>query len=170
MKFVLATTAIVTAGVAFTVGTATGNGAPHWAARATASAPVRAVKAVKRSAPKNPRGVATAFNDIVQNYCTDCHSDQTLSGNLSLEHFDIDSVANDRAESERIIRTMRAHMMPIPGAPVPTHDSLDLLTVKMEQTIDKASTKPNPGNRTFQRLNRAEYNNVVRDLFGLEFD
>ena len=170
MKFVFATTAVVTAGVAFIVGTATGSGAPHFSSRASAPAPKPATKMAKRNAPKNPRATATIFNNIVQNYCTDCHSDQTLSGNLSLEHFDIDSVADRREESEKIIRKLRAQMMPIPGAPSPTHDSLDLLVATMEQTIDKASTKPDPGTRTFQRLNRAEYNAVIRDLLGLEFD
>jgi hypothetical protein len=174
MKFALVTTAVVTAGVAFTVGTATGSSAPHWSARVKTSpaGTLRPAKLVKRSSPTNPRAVANAFNGVVQNYCTDCHSDQTLSGNLSLEHFDIDSVAIDdrREESEKLIRELRAHMMPIPGAPVPTNDSLDLLVGMMEQKIDKASTKANPGTRTFQRLNRAEYSAVIRDLLGLDFD
>ncbi|MEO7084908.1 MAG: DUF1592 domain-containing protein [Gemmatimonadaceae bacterium] len=174
MKLVFATTAIVTAGVAFTVGTATGRDAPHWTAgaKSLATVPMRTAKSVKRSAPKDPRAITNAFNGVVQNYCTDCHSDQTLSGNLSLEHFDLDSVMIDdrREESEKLIRELRAHMMPIPGAPVPANDSLDLLVSLMEQRIDKASTKANPGTRTFQRLNRSEYDAVIRDLLGLEFD
>ena len=33
--------------------------------------------------------------------------------------------------------------------------------------IDRAS-QPNPGTRTFQRLNRSEYERVIRDLLGIE--
>src|SRR5262249_27234909 len=67
----------------------------------------------------------------------------------------------------KMIRKLRSEMMPLPGAPRPGGDTLTQLVATIEQVIDRAA-KPNPGNRTFQRLNRAEYENAVRDLIGLD--
>ena len=66
-----------------------------------------------------------------------------------------------------MIRKLRAEMMPLPGAPRPGGDTLRALVETIEQVIDRGA-KPNPGTRTFQRLNRAEYENAVRDLLGLD--
>ncbi|MGH7618990.1 MAG: DUF1592 domain-containing protein [Gemmatimonadaceae bacterium] len=149
MKLFFAGAVTVTAGIAFTVGTATGSHV-H---------PERI----------GARGVSTqALNSIVKRYCATCHSATSRQGNLSLAKFDVDSAADNTDVAERVIRTLRSQMMPPPGARTPRGDSLVSLVETLEQTIDKAA-KPNPGNRTFQRLNRAEYDNAIRDLFGLEF-
>ena len=87
-------------------------------------------------------------------------------GNISLEGYDVAAAPSNLKTSEKMIRKLRAEMMPLPGAPRPGGDTLRALVEAIEQTIDHAA-KPNPGNRTFQRLNRAEYENSVRDLVGL---
>ena len=106
MKVVFASVAVVTAALAFSVGTATGGRVPFSAFRPIEGpAPVKKtparpkVRAAKpgEHAPYGPigsRGIAvSALNDVVQNYCTDCHNVQVMSGNLSLEKFDIDTAA-----------------------------------------------------------------------------
>jgi hypothetical protein len=149
MKIVFATVAGLTAVLAFRVGVATG------------------VSVHPPKPPAPPHVSSAALTQVVQTYCTDCHNDQLLSGNLSLEHFDVDSAPETRATSEKVIRKLRAQIMPPPGAPRPTPDTLLALVSTIEQTIDKRS-RPNPGTRTFQRLNRQEYERVVRDLLDLE--
>ncbi len=117
-------------------------------------------------------GGATALDDaLIQQYCVRCHSDRRLRGNLSLEDFTVDA-APDRGEvAEKMIRKLRAGMMPPPGARRPEGDSLQALMVALEQRMDRAAVDdPNPGARTFQRLNRAEYKAAVRDLLGIEVD
>ncbi|HEY6219562.1 MAG TPA: DUF1592 domain-containing protein [Gemmatimonadaceae bacterium] len=111
----------------------------------------------------------TAVNGLIQEYCSDCHNDQTLSGNLSLEHYTLDSATTRLAVSEKMIRKLRAQIMPQAGAPRPAGDTLDALAETIEQTIDRSS-KPNPGTRPFQRLNRPEYEAAVRDLLGIEIN
>jgi hypothetical protein len=110
-----------------------------------------------------------AANAVVDMYCTDCHNDQQKSGNLSFDHFDAASAPKDLAVSERMIRVLRAEIMPLTGAPRPTGDTLRALAETIEQVIDR-NAHPNPGFRTFQRLNRAEYERVVHDLLGLDID
>jgi hypothetical protein len=60
-------------------------------------------------------------------------------------------------------------MMPPPGARRPEGDTLQTLVETLETVIDDAAAEaPNPGVRRFQRLNRAEYERVVRQLLDLE--
>ena len=62
-------------------------------------------------------------------------------------------------------------MMPPPGAPRPAVADAHALAAYLETTLDKAAaTNPNPGSVRIHRLNRAEYSNAMRDLFGLDVD
>jgi len=57
------------------------------------------------------------------------------------------------------------------GARRPPEDTLSLLASSLEDRLDDlARRNPNPGYRTFQRLNRAEYEASIRDLFGFDID
>ena len=171
MKVVFATTALVTAAVAFSVGTATGGRAPHFLPRTTSKSPAAHVarkESLKPRAP-GPRIPTSVLNSVIETYCLDCHSEKSLGGNLSLEHYNVDSAATDIATSEKLIRKLRARMMPMPGTPKPGGDTLEVLAATIEEIVDKGS-KPNPGNRPFQRLNRPEYEAAVRDLVGVQIN
>lgn len=111
------------------------------------------------------------LNPVIQEYCVTCHNDTTLLGNLSLETFDV-AAAHERAETaEKMIVKLRAGMMPPPDMPRPSPDTLLTLVTTVETVVDQAAAaNPNPGTRRFQRLNRAEYERVVRDLLSLDID
>ena len=110
---------------------------------------------------------SAALTEVVAHYCADCHNPVTLRGNLTLADFDVDSAPAHIATSEKMIRKLRAKIMPPPGSPRPLGDTLTALAEAMENLIDK-SARPNPGARTFPRLNRPEYERAVRDLLGVE--
>jgi len=171
MKVVFATTALVTAAVAFSVGTATGGRAPRFLPRSTSLSPSPRSANKESLARRSPERLipTKVLNNIIETYCIDCHSEKSLGGNLSLEHYNVDSAATDIATSEKIIRKLRARMMPMPGTPKPGGDTLQVLAATIEDIVDKG-TKPNPGNRPFQRLNRPEYEASVRDLLGVEIN
>ena len=117
--------------------------------------------------------VATAadLNDVVQDYCVRCHSERRLTGNLSLEGFDVERADEAAAVSERMILKLRAGMMPPAGANRPAGDTLLMLVETLEATVDEAAERePTPGSRVFQRLNRAEYARSVEGLLGLRID
>ena len=110
-------------------------------------------------------------DDVVQEYCVRCHNDRMLRGNLSLEGFTLDAAEETGAVAEMMIRKLRADMMPPPGERRPSGDSLLVLVESLEAHMDEAAAAdPNPGGRTFQRLNRAEYERSIFDLFGLQID
>lgn len=110
-------------------------------------------------------------DEIIEAYCVRCHNERRLRGNLSLEGYDAADPGATAEVSERIITKLRAGMMPPPGAARPPEDSLRVLAETLENRIDEAArVDPNPGGRTFQRLNRSEYTASIEDLLGLEID
>ena len=111
------------------------------------------------------------LTEVVQQYCVRCHNDQALRGNLSLEAFEVGEVADQAETGEKMINKLRAGMMPPPGARRPSSDTLLALVETLEEIIDEESGEnPNPGFRSFQRLNRTEYSNAIEDLLGLKVD
>lgn len=110
-----------------------------------------------------------AQNRVISRHCTACHNDKAKTGGLSLESFDAARVAADAEVTEKMIRKLQAGMMPPPGVPRPDAATYAALTSALESSIDTAAaTTRNPGRRTFQRLNRAEYARAIRDLLSLE--
>ena len=110
-------------------------------------------------------------NEVVQEFCVRCHNDRRLFGNMSLERFDAGDAPANGELAEKMIRKLRAGLMPPPGARRPDEPVLTGLMESLESQMDRAAaSNPNPGRRTFQRLNRAEYQASIRDLLDLEID
>ncbi len=107
----------------------------------------------------------------VDRYCVRCHSDRRMRGNMSLESFTMPEAIAEGDRTERMIRKLRAGMMPPAGSRRPSPDTLTGLVLALESTMDgAAAAAPNPGARTFQRLNRAEYERAVEELLGMQVD
>jgi hypothetical protein len=112
-----------------------------------------------------------SLTHMVQRSCMVCHNDQLKTGNLSLQGFNVAEATEWTEASEKIIHKLRLEMMPPPGVPRPGGDSLLALATRLEEKIDlAASANPDPGFRRFQRLNRAEYARVIKDLLLLDVD
>ena len=108
---------------------------------------------------------------MLDQYCVGCHNDKLKTANFSLEKADL-TIAGDHPEIwERVIRKMRAGMMPPPGMPRPPLATYEGVRDWLESEIDKkAAAHPNPGSVILHRLNRTEYKNAIRDLLDLEID
>src|SRR2546423_4905209 len=112
-----------------------------------------------------------AQNQLVKTYCITCHSDRGKAGGLTLASFDAAQIEHNPEVAEKMIRKLRAGMMPPPQARRPEVEQISAFVDALETTIDKsAAANPNPGWRPFQRLNRAEYGRAVHDLLGIEVD
>jgi hypothetical protein len=115
-------------------------------------------------------GEASATQTVKQ-YCTGCHSDRSKAGDLSLAAFDVARASEHPEISEKIIRKLRASMMPPAGARRPDDSTLLGLRHAIETQMDRwAANHPNPGWRPFQRLTRPEYVHAVRDLLEVDVD
>jgi hypothetical protein len=114
---------------------------------------------------------AAALTAVVQRVCVICHNERARTGNLSLAAVDVGRPEATAEIAEKMIRKLRAGMMPPPGLPRPGGDTLTLLVEELERRLDAvAAARPDPGTRTFQRLNRAEYERSIREVVGLGID
>ena len=111
----------------------------------------------------------TEDRGLIDKYCVTCHNQRTKTAGLTLDTADLADIPSQSAVWEKVIRKLRAGMMPPVGAPHPDKAQLDRLATFLETSLDKwAAAHPNPGRLTLHRLNRAEYGNAVRDLFALD--
>jgi hypothetical protein len=115
--------------------------------------------------------VALDGDEVIDQYCTRCHSEQRQRGGLVLEGFSVEAAAQNADIAERMIKKLRAGMMPPSGARRPEGSALSDLAMELESRIDEEWRKnPEPGTRVFQRLNQAEYAASVEHLLGLGVD
>jgi mono/diheme cytochrome c family protein len=135
-------------------------------------------QAASRTAVRPPSAVPASLattsglntTDALNTYCIGCHNDKLRRGGLSLASFDASKAGAHAEVAERIVRKLRTGMMP-PREAARTLDAATRLALvtALETTLD-AAAPANPGRRTFQRLNRAEYAAAVRSLFELDID
>src|SRR5205085_6719400 len=72
---------------------------------------------------------------------------------------------------EKVIKKLRAGLMPPSGATRPDRPTLDTFRSTLEVAIDRASLQQkNPGVTMLHRLNRTEYANAVHDLIAIDVD
>jgi mono/diheme cytochrome c family protein len=108
---------------------------------------------------------------LITRYCTGCHNQKLKTANLALDVLDLAHPEKDPLTWERAIRKLRGGMMPPPGMPRPSVEAANGLAAYLETALDKAGTANlNPGSVRIHRLNRAEYANAIRDIFGIEVD
>src|SRR5262245_9191577 len=105
---------------------------------------------------------------VIDKYCVTCHNARLKTAGLALDAADFVRPSNGADVWEKVIRKVRAEMMPPVGAARPDKAATDALASYLENSIDKdAAARPNPGRTVLHRLNRAEYGNAMRDLFAL---
>ena len=118
---------------------------------------------------------ATFANDVrpvVAKYCLSCHNADKKRGNLNLEPFkDEASALKNLKLWEKVADKLRSATMPPPGKPQPATQELDALNTWIDVAVFKVDCNgpKDPGRVTIRRLNKAEYNNTVRDLLGIDF-
>ena len=108
---------------------------------------------------------------LVDKYCVTCHNDRTKAGDMSLAAFAAWKDGEHGDTVERMIRKLRAGMMPPSGAARPDEATLEAFAAALEARMDAlAVINPNPGWRPFQRLTRGEYQRAVNDLLDVDVD
>lgn len=109
---------------------------------------------------------------FVQQNCAICHNDRLKTGGLVLtKYHDTAAMLRDRLVWEKVVARVRAGEMPPKGLPRLKPEQIAATTNWIEAQFDAldARSKPDPGHLTAHRLNRAEYNNTVRDLLAVKF-
>jgi cytochrome c551/c552 len=108
---------------------------------------------------------------LLNQYCVGCHNEKLKTAGLMLDKLDLAHPGQDPEAWEKVVRKLRAGMMPPAGMPRPDRATLDAWTARLETGLDRAAAaKPNPGSTGLHRLNRTEYTNAIRDLLALDVD
>jgi hypothetical protein len=108
---------------------------------------------------------------LLSKYCYGCHGHGKAKGDLALDAYKSPADAvNDPKTWERVLHNLRTHTMPPEKKPQPSLAEAGLITHWIETQVFKCDCdQPDPGRVTLHRLNRAEYNNTIRDLVGVKF-
>src|SRR5262245_3853058 len=125
------------------------------------------------SPPTSPAPDSPAIKSraLLDQYCVTCHNDRLKTANLSLQGLDLTKVAEHADLWEKVVRKLRAGVMPPPDMPRPALAEYEGLRDFLESEIDRAAaTRTNPGSIVLHRLNRTEYANAIRDLLHLQVD
>jgi mono/diheme cytochrome c family protein len=115
---------------------------------------------------------APAPRAVLDKYCVTCHNERLRTGGLALDRLDITNPGANAEVWENVIAKLRAGSMPPAGRPRPDAATYRAVASALENDIDRAwAASPNPGRiNAVHRLNRAEYQNAIRDLFALDVD
>jgi mono/diheme cytochrome c family protein len=124
------------------------------------------------AAPSPPAASATIQpGALLDKYCVTCHNDRLKTANLSLQGLDLAAVGHQAEVWEKVVRKLRAGVMPPPDMPRPPLPEYEGLRDWLESEIDRAAAaKTSPGSVVLHRLNRTEYANAIRDLLDLRID
>jgi mono/diheme cytochrome c family protein len=112
---------------------------------------------------------AEDYYALLDEYCVSCHDDVQRTADLAFNTMDLSRIAEHGAVWEKVIRKLRAGMMPPIDNPKPEKEDAERLVAWLEATLDEAALEhPNPGRAPIHRLNRTEYGNAILDLLNLE--
>ena len=82
----------------------------------------------------------SAHEAVLNTYCVTCHSDKARTGGLSLERANLTAAPQEAELWEKVIRKVRAGMMPPPGMPRPGGAALDSVAAFLEGALDRAQS------------------------------
>jgi len=120
---------------------------------------------------QTPATALPAQRPVLDRYCVTCHNQKLKTAGLMLDQLDLAHVGEHAEQWEKVVRKLRAGMMPPSGMPRPDAATYEALTVALETELDRAATAhphlPAPG---VHRVNRTEYANAIRSLLALDID
>jgi mono/diheme cytochrome c family protein len=131
---------------------------------APTGAPAPAADAPKSDFAKDGLG-------FVQKHCVHCHGEKTQKADLALHAYkDEASVLQGRKVWQNVLKMVQGGEMPPKGRPKPSAAEAEAFVRSINSLFERVdSGKRDPGRVTIRRLNRAEYNNTIRDLVGIDF-
>ena len=111
-----------------------------------------------------------AVRPLLAKYCFDCHTGDEGEAGFGLDRLkEATAKTTDRGSWQKVLRQIQGRAMPPKESDQPTDAERQAINAWIEGYALKpdCSRGERPGHVTLRRLNRAEYNNTVRDLFGI---
>src|ERR1051326_2481079 len=129
------------------------------------------------SKPAAPTIIASAEAEktFFTQYCYGCHNHAANTRvvesplGVTRDQLDTPEIAREPQTWKKVVRKLRAAMMPPSGLPRPNPQTFESAIVFVENELDRTAKLhiPPPG---LHRMNRTEYANAVRDLLDVQID
>jgi len=118
---------------------------------------------------------ADGFERIVKPFlaatCVECHGNEKHKNDLNFEAMtSVDTLIEQRERWDDVVQKLRDRDMPPADEPQPAEHQRQAVAGWLTRELARIDrvTPPDPGRVTARRLNRAEYNNTIRDLLGVD--
>ncbi|MGI9467866.1 MAG: DUF1592 domain-containing protein [Rubripirellula sp.] len=108
---------------------------------------------------------------FLEAHCYECHNADEPEGGIAFDKYNkAANVQQNYDLWEQVIRLVNEHQMPPADQPQPSADEIAAVSLALEGVLESfdCSVDKHPGRVTIRRLNKAEYNNTIRDLTGLD--
>ena len=119
-----------------------------------------------------PAGFEQDVLPLLERYCYQCHGPDKHKGDVTLAPFkDKAAVQREPGLWKNVLQQLHERTMPPASKPQPTPEERERIEAWVRQAlaeIDPGTLPKDPGRVTIRRLNRAEYNNTIRDLLGVD--
>ena len=123
--------------------------------------------------PAADNGFERALLPLLENHCFNGHDEDTQKGDLALDSLNPDVVnGGDEAVWAVVLDQLNSGEMPPKKKKRPPEKRLLIALDWLTEELDKAEVAANArgGHIVMRRLNRLDYRNTIRDLFGHPFD
>jgi hypothetical protein len=121
----------------------------------------------------DPKAFETKIKPFLATYCNSCHNSDKAAGGVALDHYQNEAHAKKDAKTwETVLAVVQNGEMPKKKSKQPTKEEKEFFLAWIDTALTKkvdCTAPKDPGRVTIRRLNRAEYNNTVRDLCGVDF-
>ena len=134
-------------------------------------AAVRAPTATAVALVRPELSLEEGFRPFLTTYCGDCHGPDYAEADLDVASLaSADEVRGDREKWERILSIIQVGAMPPADMEQPSAEERAAAVAWLDRALHDVNCQVvnDPGRVTVRRLNRAEYDNTVRDLLGIE--
>ncbi len=126
---------------------------------------------IAQTPPVDTAAYDKQIKPLLQQYCISCHGAANFAAGVSLTKYaDVAAIQRDQTTWRKVLAQVRGRSMPPARSPQPSMEQRDLLSVWIGHTLasaDDSLLPKNPGRVLLHRLSRVEYNNTVRELFGV---
>jgi mono/diheme cytochrome c family protein len=109
---------------------------------------------------------------VIKQHCGECHMDGANEAGVNLgDYSTLEKIRSHESTWEQIRGVIRAEAMPPPESSKMTPQERAIVTRWIERTLHEVDCnhRPPTPHVTVRRLNQFEYDNTIRDIFGVDF-